>query len=191
MKFVIITFLVIFLVSETICINNHSEIVHDTIISNRKENNKNESNNLDQVSAKNNANTDKKIDTSITIEEKIETKNLKQKDKKTDENKTSTQLKNTLSKNSSQKAEVKQSQETYYAKCFIRFGNNFYDMSRMPEININADTENGKKNFRINMCKDVSTSCDKTGLGIQENDCITITGAQRKEKTWITDGNII
>lgn len=193
MKFVIITFIVIFTLSSTIRAKKSLDNSHDNVSNIKGDSLDSKTKNLEQIENKANAKVSKYENSKLIAGEKIDSKNLKQNEVKfntLDNNKSSTKLKSSLTKNSSQKVELKKSlnDEIYYAKCFIRFGNDFYDMSKIPEININADTENGNKDFKINMCKDIGTSCSATGLGIQEKDCIVIAGDQKVEKSWIADG---
>lgn len=193
MKFLIITYIVIFAISSTICIQKGSDNSDNTVISTQKDVLSVKTDTVNQEQNKSSIKLTKNEKSNHIVEDKTESKNLKQTDIKfneKDNNKISTKLKTSLSKNTSQKVEIKKlsNDEVYYAKCFIRFGNDFYDMSRIPEINVNADTENGNRDFKINMCKDIGTSCTTTGLGLQEKDCIVIAGDQKIEKSWIADG---
>lgn len=184
MKFVIISVFAILLVSNTLSINSSTKVSHDIVSGSRLDNSKeSDSNKITKIKS------DSIAIVQENTQEKQDIKNLKIKESKRNTS-SKEKIMARAAKIGDSKGEIKsvENHDVYYAKCFIRFGNDFYDMSRIPEITINADTENGARDFRINLCRDISTSCPNTGLGLQEKDCLVIAGDQKLEKTWLTDG---
>lgn len=77
------------------------------------------------------------------------------------------------------------SNDISWAKCFIRFDSNFYDLNIFPVFKFTPIET--LKEVTVNLCSDISNNCQNTGI-VVDSDCKVIAGDQKQEKSWLKDG---